>query len=262
MLTRRQFGVGAAASMAVVLGVGKESAAAGYDYSTRETFDLFDTVFHGSGAVGQPTDNNEHGGLAWGQSYVLAGFIRMYEAYRDTHYLDRFIANADLVLANRDSQRGVTDYRGLSLPAWRATHPYTVGKVVLRDAGGAPVLEVRSALSYADDAVAIVRAGAVEGRFTLEVRNNRTSRTAVFADLTLDPASPDYAVKRIFDAYPTPTMVTAKDVGGGTMPALGTFALASEPVIFTVHTGMITYPLASFARLVNQSPTLRANARY
>ncbi|MEV6964323.1 hypothetical protein AB0M47_04335 [Hamadaea sp. NPDC051192] len=269
MLNRRQLGK-SVAGLALGIGVGAAGVGraaadpAGYDYTARETFDLFDTVFHSSGAVGQPTDTNEHGGLAWGQSYVLAGFLRMYQTYRDPYYLDRFIANVDLVLGNRDSERRVADYRGLSLPAWRATNPYTVGAVTLADELGVPLLEIRSALSYADDAVAIVRAGSLTGHFTLEVRNNRTARTAVFADLSTDPASPNYAVARIAAAYPTPTMVTAAALSGapGALPAYGTFPLVSQPVVFTVHTGMITYPMASFARIVAQSPTLRSDPRY
>ncbi|NUR85884.1 MAG: hypothetical protein HOY71_17535, partial [Nonomuraea sp.] len=255
MLTRRQFGLGALALGA--LGFTRSST---YDYTSRDTFDLFDRVFHGSGAVGQPGDTNEHGGLAWGQSYVLLGFMRMYQAYKDTHYLDRLVENADQVLANRDSVRGVTDHRGRSLPAWRAMHPYTVGMAVLRGGDGTPLLEVRSALSYADDAVATVTAGGSADRFTLEVRNNKTAKVATFTDLSLDPASADYAPRRILAAYPTPTMVTARDPrdapAGGAIPALGPTPLASQPVIFTVHTGMITYPIAMFARTVLADPSL------
>jgi hypothetical protein len=86
----------------------------------------------------------------------------------------------------------------------------------------------------------------------------------VFANLSLDPTSTNYAVDRILAAYPTPTMVTAVDLrsAGTARPAFGSFALASEPVVFTVHTGMITYPMAWFARLVGESPRLRANRRY
>ncbi|MGW4793642.1 hypothetical protein ACWEPC_14700 [Nonomuraea sp. NPDC004297] len=246
---------------ALALGaLGFTTTSATHDYTSRETFDLFDRVFHSSGGAGQPGDTNEHGGLAWGQSYVLLGFMRMYEAYRDTHYLDRLVENADQVLANRDSARGVTDHSGRSLPAWRAMHPYTVGKTLLRDAGGTPLLEVRSALSYADEAVATVTAGSSADRFSLEVRNNRTARVATFPDLSLDPASADYAVKRILAAYPTPTMVTARDPrdtpAGGVIPALGPVPLVSEPVIFSVHTGMITYPIAAFARIVLTDPSL------
>jgi hypothetical protein len=265
MLTRRQFGLGAlAAGVLGTVQTGTAHAAAGHDYTARETFDHFDRTFHASGAVGQPTDTNEHGGLAWGQSYVLAGFIRMYEAYRDTHYLDRLIAHIDLVLGNRDSERGVADYRGESLPAWRAMHPYTVGLVALKDASGKPVLEVRSSLSYADQTTATVLAGSTADRFTLEVRSSRTGAVATFADLTMDPGSPDHAVSRILAAYPSPNQVTARDLdpSGSTPPAQGANPLVSQPVLFAVHTGMITYPIASFARIVLSTPKLRANPRY
>ncbi|NLI13378.1 MAG: hypothetical protein GX425_12280 [Peptococcaceae bacterium] len=43
----------------------------------------------------------------------------MYEATQDKQYLEEFIGHADSVLARRDNIRGVTDYRGLRLPAWR-----------------------------------------------------------------------------------------------------------------------------------------------
>lgn len=48
----------------------------------------------------------------------------MREAYRDEYYLEKFIDHADHVLASRDSVRGVADWRGLSLPGWRAYWPY------------------------------------------------------------------------------------------------------------------------------------------
>ncbi|MDR8414015.1 hypothetical protein MTP10_35460 [Nonomuraea sp. 3-1Str] len=265
MLTRRQFGLGALSLGALTALPGTARAAAGHDYTSRETFDQFDKLFHESGAVGQPTDTNEAGGLGWGASYVLAAYVRMYEAYRDTAYLDRLIHNADLVLAGRDSERGVTDYRGLSLPAWRSI-VYSAGGVSLLDAAGQPLLEVRSALANVNDAVATVRAGSSEGRFTLEVRNPVKAKVSTFTDLTMDPGSPDYAVKRILDAYPSPTMVTAKDLrpspAGAATPAQGAFKLAAAPVIFAVHTGMITYPLASFVRIVRRDPRLLADARY
>ncbi|WP_020575570.1 hypothetical protein [Actinopolymorpha alba] len=240
--------------------------AAAYDYTARATFDAFDRAFHDSGVSGQPDEPNEHGGLAWGQSYALLGFVRMYEAYRDTYYLDRIIHNVDLMLATRDSVRGVADYSGRSQPAWRAMHPYTVGVARLTDGAGQPVLEVRSALAYADLATATVRAGSGDGRFTLEVRNRNYARVDTFTDVTMDPASPDYVVRRIYAAYPSTTMVTARDLrtdpSAAGMPAQGVVALESQPVIFAVHTGMITYPLAAFVRLVYGDPQLRKTPRY
>ncbi|GAA0934248.1 hypothetical protein GCM10009560_41200 [Nonomuraea longicatena] len=269
IVSRRQFtlgalGAGALASLPSMARAASTSAA--YDYTARATFDEFDRVFHQSGAAGQPGDTNEAGGLAWGQSYVLMGFVRMYEAYGDPHYLDRLVTNLDLILANRDSVRGVTDHRGRSLPGWRAKAPYTVGLVTLKDAAGQDLVEIRTARTYADNAVATVRAGTSADRFTLEVRNNRTNLVATFPDVSLDPAAPDYVVTRVLDAYPTPTLVTARELrtapAAGAMPVLGETPFVSQPVLFTVHTGMITYPMAAFARLVLRSRKLRSRRTY
>jgi hypothetical protein len=240
--------------------------AASFDYTARTTFDHFDRTFHESGMVGQPEDNNEAGGLGWGQSYVLLGFLRMYEAYQDTYYLDRLIHNVDLILQNRDSTRGVTDYTGRSHPAWRAGNPYTVGTAALVDAAGQPVLEVRSARAYADTATVTVRGGSAADRFTLEVRNAQYGYVDTFADLSMDPTDPRYAVRAAYDAYPSLTMTTLADLRGpspaGALPVQGSFPLASSPVIFAVHTGMITYPIAAYVRTVYRSPKLRRHPRY
>ena len=252
-------------SLAIPSGAAR-AATGTYDYTSRETFDAFDRIFHESSAVGQPDEDNDHGGLAWGQSYVLLGFIRMYEAYKDTYYLDRLIHNVDLILQQRDSARGVTDYTGRSLPAWRTANPYTAGAVELADDSGRPVLEVRSARTYADTATATVSAGRLPGSFTLEIRNANFGYVNTFPDLSMDPASPNYVVKRVYDAYPTTTMATARDLreapGPSQAPAVGTFSLASRPVIFAVHTGMITYPIAAYVRTVHADPRLRRNPRY
>lgn len=69
--------------------------------------------------------NNESGVLAWDESYVMRSYLEMYEATGKTKYLDKFIVHADSVLKQRDSVRGVKDYRGLSLPAWSAGKRYT-----------------------------------------------------------------------------------------------------------------------------------------
>lgn len=238
------------------------ASASGRDYTARETFDYFDETFHDGERVGQPDHSNEAGALAWGQSYVLAAFIKMYYAYGDTYYLDRLIHNVDIMLTTRDSERGVTDYRGLSLPAWRADNHYTVGIAALADDTGRPTLEFRSARAYANTASVTVNHNA-DGTFTLVAHNEQYGYTDTYADLSMDPASPNYAVRRIYDAYPSSRMlVTARDLEAGTEPAAGTRALVPQHVIFAVHTGMITYPIASFVRLVRKTPKLRDNPHY
>ncbi|KUK52380.1 MAG: hypothetical protein XD78_2007, partial [Desulfotomaculum sp. 46_296] len=58
--------------------------------------------------------------IAWDESYLLRAYLFMYESTGDKHYLDEFTEHADTFLTRRDSVRGVKDYRGLSLPAWRS----------------------------------------------------------------------------------------------------------------------------------------------
>lgn len=65
--------------------------------------------------------NNASGTLAWGTSYVMMSLLVMFEATGDVAYLRQLTWIADGVLAQRDSERGVTDYRGESNPCWQAT---------------------------------------------------------------------------------------------------------------------------------------------
>lgn len=236
------------------------------DYTARDTFDVADLAFHAGEGHGRPDHHNEAGGLAWIQAYYLAGYARMYDAHRDTYYLDRLVTNIDQVLTMRDSARGVTDYRGLSLPAWRTKNPYTVGVAALADAAGRPVLELRTARAYADTATVTVAPGSRSGTFQLTVHSGQYGYTQTFDDLTMDAASPDFAVRRLYDGYHTLLMVTARDLretpSQGGDPAAGQFPFASAPAIYAVHTGMITYPMASFVRTVLTSPPLAGHPHY
>jgi hypothetical protein len=144
------------------------------DYTARRTFDDWDRLFQqgGPGQPDQPNDNSNRDGrsgmLAWSQSYVLLGLVRMYERYRDTYYLDRLVDNVDQVLAVRDSERGVQDYRGLSLPAWRADHPYTTGYATLADSNERSLLDLRQALPYAEDTTVKALAQMLTGQLAVD----------------------------------------------------------------------------------------------
>ena len=115
----RSAAVGAAALTLWPLGLrGRDSAADGKpDFATREVFDRIDLSINGGD--GYKHDNPETSLLFWGQSYIMEAYNVMYEAYRDSYYIEKVIDHIDHVLAIRDSERGVTDYRGLSTPAWR-----------------------------------------------------------------------------------------------------------------------------------------------
>ncbi|MGH3728306.1 MAG: hypothetical protein ACRDTU_06090 [Micromonosporaceae bacterium] len=272
-MLRIALGTGAALGAGTLLGL-RPAFAGHIEYDTRAAFDQFLREFESSDQLGQATDPNDNqGALAWGQSYVLQGLVLAYQAFRDTRYLDHLVDNIDAVLDTRDSARGVADYRGLSLPAWRSGYPYTAGAVELADAAGRPVLQVRTVKTPIEQRISSkpleveplidveVVAGA-EGSFTLVVAHRGVNKTERHENLSMDPASPSYAVRRLHDAWPTDLLLTAKDLradpAAGPAPAAGTYQMASQQGIFAVHTGMITSPIASFARLVHETPALRA----
>ena len=239
----------------------------------RGQFDELDEELHEDGGLLGETNDSDgspvSGLLAWGESYVMSAYLLMYRAFGDTEYLDRFIEHADAVLENRDSVRGVTDFRGESGPVWRADTPYTIGRTELLDDHGRAVLEVRSATSYADQATVTISSAFHADSFDLTVRNPALDRTTEYEGLSMDRESPDYVVSRINregfrDEGPDRCRVTVADRRDpdGTGPVPGEFDLETPHYAFVVHTGMITFPLASFARLVAEDQSLQDQPRY
>ncbi|WP_165367884.1 hypothetical protein [Phytoactinopolyspora endophytica] len=244
------------------------------DSVTREAFDHLDQSFNDGHGWKDETNDKDSSGLsgklAWGEAYLLQGYALMYQTYGDTYYLDKMVDHIDHVLANRDSERGVRDYRDASQPAWRANHHYTVGTAVVPDTQGRPVLQVRTALAYADEAVATVSPGSRDGTFRLEVRHHFYGRTTRYDNLVLDPASDDYAVNRVLRGFrtesPDRVQVTLKDLrqrgSAQNNVAMGDYQMISPPYVFGVHTGQIALPLVMFARIVRSDPNLRAKSLY
>lgn len=272
-------GAGLGVAAVPLLTPGTAFAAGATDYTARAAYDEFLHTFTSDPTrLGQATDPNDNqGALAWGQSYVLQSLLLAHRAFGDTGYLDTFVEHTDAVLDGRDSERGVTDYRGLSLPAWRAGFPYTAGAVDLPDESGRPVLQVRTVRTpvelrtnmkplEVDPLVTVeVAAGGAAGTFRLRVTHTGVGRTETYDNLTMDPAAPSYPVRVLHDAWPTSLLLTAKDLrrhpSAGGVPRAGSATMASQKMIFAVHTGMITYPIADFARTVLSSPWLRRRYR-
>jgi len=237
------------------------------DYRTRAAFDQLDLGFNDGN--GRKNDLNEDSGaLGWGESYVLQAYLLMYETHRDPYYLHKAIDHIDHVLANRDSERGVTDWRGLSLPGWRLAHPYSCGELYLKDAEGREVLRLRSARAYSRLIEITVSEGSTPGTFRIYAKHPLPSFNTpddpceeVHDNLSMDPDSPDYVVTRLWNEFSVnDVQLTAKDLrphpsaGGNPVPVQATM---TDPKFHSsVHTGQITYPIAKFARLVRTTPEL------
>lgn len=241
------------------------------DWATPARFDLHNSSVNGGN--GQRTATNEAGALAWQEAGIMRSYVTMYLATANTTYLDFLVTHADSVLASRDSIRGVTNYQGLSLPAWRTGHTYTCPTAILHDTAGVPVLRVVSAATSAGGCSVTVAADPAPGRFTLTVANTKlpTRGPDVYADLSMDPTDARYAPTLVTGSYqavnvPTASLlVTARAAGPGGVrpaPAAGTFAMPSGLYNLGVDTGEILAGPMAFVRAVHENPVLATNPTY
>jgi len=259
--TRRHFVLaGAGLGLAATVGAGSiAQARTTTRLATASQYDDAEAYFYANGSA-TPTSLNESGGkLAWGQSHVLASYLTMYHRFGDPKYLRLLVRNADSIFATRDSERGVTDYRGLSLPGWRCKDPYTAASAIFLNENQQRCLEIR--LAWRDGIGArITIAHDSADTFSIHVDHPRLA-DQLFSNLSLDPASPDYVVQRILQAAPTPAGVTVVDrrtnTADLTLPRTGNWGLKPTYYVMAVNTGMITFAIADFCATVAGTPSLQ-----
>jgi hypothetical protein len=76
---------------------------------------------------GYSFDNNLMGNLAWGESYVMMAYLKMYRATKNTVFLKKVITHSIRVMSERDDRQGRFDYRNKSEAVWSAANPsYTL----------------------------------------------------------------------------------------------------------------------------------------
>lgn len=259
---RRILGMGLVAASAA--GLGLTHSAPAYadpnDYTDRAFYDAAEANFYLNGTAKPSSLNQDNGKLAWGQSYVLQSYMIMYKAFQDPAYLRLLVRNADQIFATRDSERGVTDYLGRSLPAWRAGVPYTASRSNLVTASLTPALQVRAAQGRSNE-VYITISHDSPSTFSILVEHP-TIADQTFSGLSMDPSSPDYFVRRVVDAAPTGAGVTVVDTRTDPTnlerPRTGHYLLLAPYYVFGVHTGMITFAIADFCAVVQETPQLQA----
>jgi len=198
----------------------------------------------------------------------MEAYVTMYEVTGEEEYLSRLVRHADAVLAWRDSERGILDYRGRALPGWTVGAPYGIGELELKDATGRPTLFVSTALgSYNHETHVTVRAGKTPETFDLSLENARNKMAHNFTDLTMQPQAENYAVKVLCAsplADPTGLVrLKARDLkAGGHNPAPIEASLQTPQYLWAVHQGMLLHPMAALARVVERTPQLRAQPRW
>ncbi len=207
------------------------------------------------------TNTNDAGQYAWGESYLMLAYVTMYEASDDTRYLDEFVEHANAVVDRTDEARRVRDYRGKSLPAWRCGGIYTIGALNLKGRGGRPVIKVLGTYWHSNSATTIsVFRGSTWRTFGIMVRNP-SGRDEVYRNLSVDARSPNYFARRVngVSSFIRLRGLVRGARGGFDNPSsLRSTHLVPLNYIFGAHTGLIAYPLARFARIVEVQPGLKA----
>jgi len=106
----------------------------------------------------------------------------------------------------------------------------------------------------------------------LPVTFTNMERADTFNNLSMDPNSPNYVVKRVregahctFDGMTNG--ISVKDLNSSSPiasrnPVYGQKSFVPLRMSFPVHTGLITYPMATFARVVYDTPALNGNPTY
>ncbi|WP_405065271.1 hypothetical protein OG558_25355 [Kribbella sp. NBC_01510] len=260
-ITRRTLLLGSAATGALAW-AGTSAVPAFADalvYDSPEAFDAAQAAYLAT----NPT-NNEVGLYAWGESYFMLGLLRMYEAYQDLKYLQTFEQRAAYVLATTDKARGVTDYRGRSGTVWRSAGNYTAGHGVLPDGNGTPAVQLR--WSGARSAESTAEVSNVSGSmFDLVLRNPGITGMVTLRGVSFDPSAASYVVTAVNNAYTAALRWTAVDLRtspeSAPAPVATTIRFQPQYYVFAVHTGMIAFPLARYARVVMQSPRLKKGGR-
>lgn len=114
----------------VFSGLSVSGATKGYIYSNEALLgsDLdylisqWKKIDSGLGLVYANYSNRDVAYLGNNQGEMLSSYLEMYRATQDTYFLNRFIEQADYVLAARDDRTGALDYSGRAVPAWSTYH--------------------------------------------------------------------------------------------------------------------------------------------
>ncbi|NLC59647.1 MAG: hypothetical protein GX774_22645 [Armatimonadetes bacterium] len=220
--------------------------------------------------------------FAWGESYMLRGYLEMYLATRDEEYLRRLVRVADAILETRDDRKAAREGRRAA-PVWSLSGHYTVARLVVKDTRGRDALLLRSIrYAYNNQTEVTVTPGAQPGTFTLAHRNEfwqaHGPAEATYTNLSLDPASPRYFERVINDpSYvtderfarskeapePASFLLVATDLRrqkrrDDRLAPLGPTLLVPGTVAYYGYLGPIFAPMTRFAALVLKTPSLQA----
>ncbi|MDX3234315.1 hypothetical protein PV392_01150 [Streptomyces sp. ME03-5709C] len=226
----------------------------------RAAIRVFDETERNLAGVNGPAvlPHNETGVIGWGTSWRMQGHLVMAARTGRPVYAERLAELIDQVLLARDDIRGVSDFRGRSLPVWSSAHKFTAASAVLHDTDDRPALEVTVCPPHARTAEVTVAADG-DRHFRITVTGPGRADVDV-AGMSLDASDERRADRVLYAVYEQRTAVTARlvpsarPVPGPRRLRPGTFPVRPAMVSLAAQTGMITYPVAGLVRLGRERP--------
>ena len=175
--------------------------------------------------------------LAWGESYYLNAYVKMYRVTRYTRWLDKVVDHFDRMVAN------MSDHDGDGIPGWN-TDRYSVSRMRARALHNRGTASIRPEEATVTD---IAQAHeAIDAEFIVErFASNRfvvrdVARSAVVYD-------GPYSLGQDIPGIPGFELRLDRIPEIGDKFRVETWAV--RPLEYAVHEGMILYPIAQFIEL-------------
>lgn len=180
------------------------------------------------------SDSPDSGALGWGESGVLDGYVKLYEATGDRAWLDKVVSHFDRMLASRQ------DAFGDGHPTW-ATATYSVGLVRtgrMHNRGTATV-------DPPEARVWVIRGGdaAVDGSRIVEFETRRNYRVFEYGSRKVVTRGVYRPGKPVEGMAPFKVVLDGKPEPGD---RFWVETRAGEALEYIVHQGMFLYPVARF----------------
>lgn len=229
----------------LALWIGKAYAQpAVYDKQTLiESFASFDRSVNGGKGYSESASSAS---LAWGESYYLNAYIKMYHVTGDALWLDRIVEHFDRMVPN------MSDHDGDGIPAWH-TDRYSISRsrsTSLHNRGTAQITpeEIRvTNIDKAHEAIDAVYEVEMTGYDRVRVRDLTRWQLAYDGPYTVGEAIPG---------------IVGFSVAPNRMPEPGDkFRVETwgvRPLAYAVHEGMILYPVAQFIEMALHREELRS----
>ena len=192
------------------------------------------------------SENPSSATLAWGESYYLNAYVKMYRTTRNTRWLNKLVDHFDRMVAN------MSDHDGDGVPGWH-TDRYSVSRMraeSLHNRGTAAITPLEATVTNIQQAHE-----AIDAEFIVErVALNRY----VVRDLTRGKVVYDgpYSLGQSIPGIPGFELRLDRIPEIGDRFRVETWAV--RPLEYAVHEGMILYPIAQFVELTLSDRTLKA----